>query len=74
MCLAQGYRPRCAALDPARERSGEPVRAAHLGLSESPRYIGRGIAVAAPIGPWNQCSVTSGQLARDYGFIDLDGS
>jgi hypothetical protein len=23
---------------------------------------------------WNQHSVSSGQLAREYGFIDIDGS
>jgi hypothetical protein len=23
---------------------------------------------------WNQASVTSGQLAADYGFTDVDGS
>jgi hypothetical protein len=23
---------------------------------------------------WNQSSVTSGQLAREYGFTDIDGS
>ena len=25
-------------------------------------------------GRWNQSSLTSGQLAREYGFTDLDGS
>ena len=46
-------------------------------LSESPRYIGRAV-VALASDPnrarWNQRTVTSGQLAREYGFTDLDGS
>jgi NAD(P)-dependent dehydrogenase (short-subunit alcohol dehydrogenase family) len=67
----------CAALDPARARSGQPVAPADFGLSESPRYIGRAVAALAgdpDRARWNQCSVTSGQLAREYGFTDLDGS
>src|SRR5262249_20032726 len=46
-------------------------------LSESPRYVGRAV-VALATDParsrWNQRSVTSGQLAREYGFTDVDGS
>ena len=45
--------------------------------SESPRYVGRAVAALA-LDPararWNQQSVTSAQLAREYGFTDLDGS
>jgi NAD(P)-dependent dehydrogenase (short-subunit alcohol dehydrogenase family) len=65
------------ALDPARADRGLPVAPAAFGMSESPRYIGRGV-VALASDPkrsrWNQRSVTSGQLARDYGFTDIDGS
>lgn len=46
-------------------------------LSESPRYVGRAVvalATDATRARWNQKSVTSGQLAREYGFTDLDGS
>jgi len=46
-------------------------------LSESPRFVGRAVAtMAADPGRarWNQQSVSSGQLAREYGFTDLDGS
>jgi NAD(P)-dependent dehydrogenase (short-subunit alcohol dehydrogenase family) len=46
-------------------------------LSESPRYVGRGVAALAADPDrrrWNQQSITSGQLAREYGFTDLDGS
>jgi NAD(P)-dependent dehydrogenase (short-subunit alcohol dehydrogenase family) len=46
-------------------------------LSESPRHVGRAV-VALATDPdrarWNQSSVTSGQLAREYGFTDIDGS
>ena len=46
-------------------------------VSESPRYAGRAV-VAIATDPnrqrWNQKSVTSGQLAAEYGFTDLDGS
>jgi NAD(P)-dependent dehydrogenase (short-subunit alcohol dehydrogenase family) len=46
-------------------------------VSESPRYVGRAV-VALASDPdrsrWNQKSVDSGQLAREYGFTDVDGS
>ena len=46
-------------------------------VSESPRYVGRAV-VALAADPrrqrWNQRSVTSGQLAAEYGFTDIDGS
>jgi hypothetical protein len=54
-----------------------PRAPADFALSESPRYVGRAI-VALASDPrrarWNQQSVSSGQLAREYGFTDLDGS
>jgi NAD(P)-dependent dehydrogenase (short-subunit alcohol dehydrogenase family) len=46
-------------------------------LSESPRYVGRAV-VALASDPnrerWNQQSIDSGRLAREYGFTDVDGS
>jgi hypothetical protein len=46
-------------------------------LSESPRYVGRGV-VAIATDPdrarWNQQSIDAGALAREYGFTDVDGS
>jgi NAD(P)-dependent dehydrogenase (short-subunit alcohol dehydrogenase family) len=46
-------------------------------VSESPRYVGRAV-VAIASDPrrerWNQRSVTSAQLAAEYGFTDIDGS
>ena len=45
--------------------------------SESPRYVGRAVAaLAADPGRkrWNQKSTSAGELARIYGFTDIDGS
>ena len=65
------------ALDPARAQKGEPVAPPDFALSETPRYVGRAIASLA-LDPhrkrWNQQSVSSGELARVYGFTDLDGT
>jgi NAD(P)-dependent dehydrogenase (short-subunit alcohol dehydrogenase family) len=49
----------------------------HFGISETPRFVGRAVAALAAdpdVARWNQASVSSGQLAREYGFTDLDGS
>lgn len=49
----------------------------HFGISESPRFVGRAIAALAAdpdVARWNQASVSSGQLALEYGFTDVDGS
>ncbi|MCU1456238.1 MAG: short-chain dehydrogenase/reductase [Actinomycetia bacterium] len=46
-------------------------------LSESPRYVGRAVAALATDADrnrWNQRSLSSGELARVYGFTDIDGS
>ena len=46
-------------------------------VSESPRFVGRGIAALAADPNrhrWNQQSLTSGQLAATYGVTDVDGS
>lgn len=64
-------------LDPDRAQHGEPLAPPDFALSESPRYVGRAIASIA-LDPerqrWNQQSVTSGELAKVYGFTDLDGT
>jgi NAD(P)-dependent dehydrogenase (short-subunit alcohol dehydrogenase family) len=52
-------------------------REPHFAISESPRFVGRAIAALATDprrSPWNGRSVSSGSLAREYGFTDLDGS
>ena len=54
-----------------------PRAPADFALSESPRYVGRAIVAMASDARrsrWNQKSVSSGQLAREYGFTDLDVS
>jgi len=46
-------------------------------VSESPRYVGRAVAALATDPKrqrWNQQSVTSAQLAAEFGFTDIDGS
>ncbi|MFD0263367.1 SDR family oxidoreductase [Kitasatospora indigofera] len=49
----------------------------HFCISETPSYVGRAV-VALAADPerarWNGGSLSSGQLAREYGFTDLDGS
>jgi NAD(P)-dependent dehydrogenase (short-subunit alcohol dehydrogenase family) len=65
------------ALDPARAQKGQPVAPLDFALSESPRYVGRAIvslALDQDRKRWNQQSVSSGELARVYGFTDLDGT
>ncbi len=49
----------------------------HFGISETPRYTGRAVVALAAdpdVARWNQASLSVGQLAREYGFVDLDGS
>jgi NAD(P)-dependent dehydrogenase (short-subunit alcohol dehydrogenase family) len=49
----------------------------HFAISETPRYVGRAV-VALAADPdrsrWNGQSLSSGDLAKIYGFTDLDGS
>jgi NAD(P)-dependent dehydrogenase (short-subunit alcohol dehydrogenase family) len=57
--------------------AGAPSAPADFALSESPRYVGRGVAALAADphrARWNKRTVSSGQLAREYGFTDIDGS
>ena len=49
----------------------------HFAISESPAFVGRAVAALAgdpDVARWNGMSLSSGQLARVYGFTDLDGS
>jgi len=49
----------------------------HFAISETPRYVGRAVAALAAdpgVARWNQQSLSSGQLAKVYGFTDVDGS
>ena len=52
-------------------------RTPHFCISESPRYVGRAVAALAgdsDVARWNGESLSSGQLAQEYGFTDTDGS
>ncbi|MFD9370894.1 SDR family oxidoreductase [Streptomyces sp. NPDC060020] len=49
----------------------------HFAISETPSYVGRAVAALAAdpeVARWNGRSLSSGQLAQEYGFTDLDGS
>jgi NAD(P)-dependent dehydrogenase (short-subunit alcohol dehydrogenase family) len=49
----------------------------HFAISETPAFVGRAVAALAQdpdVARWNGMSVSSGQLAKIYGFTDLDGS
>lgn len=65
------------ALDPARAEQGLPAAPPDFAYSETPRYVGRAI-VSLALDPerarWNQQSLTSGELAKVYGFTDVDGT
>ena len=46
-------------------------------ISETPHYVGRAVAALAgdpDVARWNGQSLSAGQLAKIYGFTDLDGS
>jgi NAD(P)-dependent dehydrogenase (short-subunit alcohol dehydrogenase family) len=49
----------------------------HFIITETPRYVGRAVAHLAAdpeVARWNGQALSSGQLAKVYGFTDLDGS
>ncbi|MET9800746.1 SDR family oxidoreductase [Streptomyces sp. NPDC006368] len=52
-------------------------REPHFAIAESPAYVGRAVAALAADpdrARWNGRSLSSGQLAKEYGFTDTDGS
>jgi NAD(P)-dependent dehydrogenase (short-subunit alcohol dehydrogenase family) len=52
-------------------------RIPHFAIAESPAFVGRAVAALAgdpDVARWNGQSLSSGQLAKVYGFTDLDGS
>jgi NAD(P)-dependent dehydrogenase (short-subunit alcohol dehydrogenase family) len=62
------------ALDP--NRSDGPIAPPGFADSETPRFVGRGVAAIAADearSRWNQRSATSAELAREYAFTDTDG-
>jgi NAD(P)-dependent dehydrogenase (short-subunit alcohol dehydrogenase family) len=49
----------------------------HFAISETPRYVGRAVAHLAAdpdVARFSGRSLSSGALAKEYGFTDLDGS
>ena len=53
------------------------ARSPHFAISESPAFVGRAVAALAQdpdVARWNGRSLSSGGLAKVYGFTDLDGS
>jgi NAD(P)-dependent dehydrogenase (short-subunit alcohol dehydrogenase family) len=49
----------------------------HFAISETPAFVGRAVAALARdpnVSRWNGQSLSSGQLAKVYGFTDVDGS
>jgi len=49
----------------------------HFAISESPAFVGRAVAALAQdpnVSRWNGKSLSSGQLAKVYGFTDVGGS
>jgi len=49
----------------------------HFCISESPLYVGRAVAALATDperARWNGASTSSGALAQEYGFTDVDGT
>ena len=52
-------------------------RQPHFAITESPAFVGRAVAALAQdpdVARWNGKSLSSGELAKIYGFTDLDGS
>jgi NAD(P)-dependent dehydrogenase (short-subunit alcohol dehydrogenase family) len=53
------------------------AKSPHFAITETPHYVGRAVAALArdpDVARWNGQSLSSGQLAKVYGFTDLDGS
>jgi NAD(P)-dependent dehydrogenase (short-subunit alcohol dehydrogenase family) len=58
-------------------RDGAAVNPHFAAISESPRFVGRAVAALAAdpdVQRRNRGSFSSGELAREYGFTDVDGS
>jgi NAD(P)-dependent dehydrogenase (short-subunit alcohol dehydrogenase family) len=53
------------------------ARQPHFAISETPLFVGRAVAALAgdpERARWNGASLSSGGLAKEYGFTDADGS
>ncbi|OEV09867.1 SDR family oxidoreductase [Streptomyces nanshensis] len=82
VCLTPGWLRSEAMLDTHFEVTEEnwrdgAARDPHFAISESPVLVGRAVAALAAdpnVARFNQSSLSSGGLAREYGFTDADGS
>ncbi|MGW3567176.1 SDR family oxidoreductase [Streptomyces sp. NPDC000941] len=53
------------------------AREPHFAIAETPHFVGRAVAALAgdpERARWSGKSVSSGELAKEYGFTDVDGS
>jgi hypothetical protein len=58
-------------------RDAAAIQPHFAAISESPRYVGRAVAALASdpnVAAKNGGSFSSGELAKEYGFTDVDGS
>ena len=49
----------------------------HFAITETPHFVGRAVVALASdpdVARWNGQSLNSGDLAKVYGFTDVDGS
>ncbi|MFG3255990.1 SDR family oxidoreductase [Streptomyces sp. NPDC048172] len=82
VCLTPGWLRSEAMLDTHFEVDEERWRDGcakdpHFAISESPAFVGRALAALAgdpDVARWNGRSLSSGGLAQEYGFTDVDGS
>ncbi len=78
MRLPTGLSSRQIATDDSTHDGGQAAKVSpHFAISESPTFVGRAVAALAADperARWNGQSLSSGQLAKVYGFTDLDGS
>ncbi|MDB1089957.1 SDR family oxidoreductase [Streptomyces sp. ACA25] len=82
VCLTPGWLRSEAMLDTHFEVTEENWRAGtekdpDFAISESPAFVARALVALAgdpDVARWNGASLSSGGLAREYGFTDTDGS
>lgn len=82
VCLSPGWLRSEAMLDTHFQVTEENWRegtkqSSGFAISESPTYLGRGLAALAAdpdVSRFNGTSLSSGDLAREYGVTDVDGS
>ncbi|RII17133.1 NADP-dependent 7-alpha-hydroxysteroid dehydrogenase [Streptomyces sp. YIM 130001] len=82
LCLTPGWLRSEAMLDTHFKVTEEDWQAGcaqnpHFAISETPTYIGRAVAALAAdpdVARFNGASLSSGGLAAEYGFTDVDGS